>query len=61
MSKDKEITNKISIYLIKEGIKEDEISKDFSRLRKLCENETCITYYLPTIINRLNGLYHILT
>lgn len=32
MSKDKAITNKISIYLIKEGIKEDEILKDFSRL-----------------------------
>ena len=51
MSKDKVITNKISIYLIKEGIKENEILKDFSRLQKLCKNETSITYYLPTIIN----------
>lgn len=51
MIKDKVITNKISIYLIKEGIKEDDILKDFSKLKKLCENETSITYYLPTIIN----------
>lgn len=52
MSKDKIITNKISIYLIKEGIEEEAILKEFSNLKKLCDSETSTTYYLPTMINQ---------
>ena len=56
MSKQKEKSNKISIYLIKDGIEYDQILKDYVYNHVLREDKNSVTYYYPTKDNRPDWL-----
>lgn len=47
----REINNKVSIFLIKDGTDKEELFKDNLNLCELCSSDTSKTYYTPTIIN----------
>lgn len=64
MSRKKEKSNKIAIYLIKDGVEYNKILKDYAYKNILCENENSITYYNPTkqkIPSWLNSYFNITT
>ena len=48
MSRKKEKSNKITIYLIKDDVKYDKILKDYAYENILSRNDKSITYYVPT-------------
>lgn len=52
----KEKSNKISIYLIKDDVKYDEIIKESAYKHILTKTKNSTTYYLPTIVNKPNWL-----
>ena len=52
MSKKRKKSNKITIYLIKEGINYEEVLRDYAYKNILREDENSITYYYPTRKNR---------
>lgn len=52
MSEKRKKSNKITIYLIKEGINYEEVLKDYAYKNILREDENSITYYYPTRKNR---------
>jgi uncharacterized protein (TIGR04141 family) len=47
----REKNNKISVYLIKDGLEIESILKDIDDLMVLCSSDTSKTYYYPTRIN----------
>ena len=58
MNDKKKKSNKISIYLIKEDVETDDLIKEELNARKkvLYQNETCVTYYIESYLNRPNWL-----
>ena len=58
MNDKKKKSNKISIYLLKEEVEMDNLIKEELDTRKkiLYQNETCVTYYIESNLNRPNWL-----
>lgn len=48
MSSKTKKSNKITIYLIKDGIEYDKILKDYAYDKILSEDDKSVTYYYPT-------------
>lgn len=56
MSQGKKKSNKITIYLIKENVKYEDILKKDISTKIMCEGKNSVTYYVPTTSNKPDWL-----